>query len=237
MTGVPVAPPVSPFGTFFSLRSAPPGTPQNAGVRGRLSEPVWTGLRAYFGALSVSLRPFSLTQPNHAHFGTVTRSSTKQRVRGRPKARGLKGARSGGVTWDRTIQFGTEARSTGRGRRRVFRTASSTWHRPGSGTSPAPAGRAALPGHAAASPRRHRRPPDPIRRHHRQSAADPAHCLRAFLFTSARMDVRRFIACWLDESCPVAGAGRQHRASNRHSSKGENTAPGSRYPSALTDDQ
>jgi hypothetical protein len=33
-----------------------------------------TGPEAHFGSFSVSLRPLSLTQPNHARFGTDVRS-------------------------------------------------------------------------------------------------------------------------------------------------------------------
>jgi len=50
-----------------------------------------TGGKARFGPFSVSLRPFSLTQPNHARFGTDVRSSQSQWVKGRPKECGFEG--------------------------------------------------------------------------------------------------------------------------------------------------
>jgi hypothetical protein len=39
LTTVPLPPPVSPVGAFFSPRSAPAGTPQNAAISAKLSEP------------------------------------------------------------------------------------------------------------------------------------------------------------------------------------------------------
>jgi hypothetical protein len=46
---------------------------------------------ARFGPFSVSLRPLSPTQPNHAHFGTDVGSSVDQWVTGDPKKCGFEG--------------------------------------------------------------------------------------------------------------------------------------------------
>jgi hypothetical protein len=87
---VPSAPPVRPFGTFFSLPSAAAGTPENARLSAHLSESMRTGFEAHFGPFPVSLRPLSPTQPNHRHLGTDVGSSIVQWVGGRPKRAGLK---------------------------------------------------------------------------------------------------------------------------------------------------
>jgi hypothetical protein len=86
---IPLAPPVSPVGTFFSLRSAPGGTPQDAGLSAKLSEPRGPAsgpTSARFPSLS---GPSSLTQPNHGHFGTVVESSIIQCVAWHPKGVGF----------------------------------------------------------------------------------------------------------------------------------------------------
>ena len=51
-----------------------------------------TGRQAYFGPFSGSLATFSLTQPNHAHFGTAVESLRNQCVRGGSRARGFERA-------------------------------------------------------------------------------------------------------------------------------------------------
>src|SRR5918995_7529801 len=51
-----------------------------------------TGRQAYFGPFSGSLATFSLTQPNHAHFGTVVESFRNQSVRGGSPSRGFERA-------------------------------------------------------------------------------------------------------------------------------------------------
>jgi hypothetical protein len=59
-----------------------------------------TGPEAHFGPFSVSLRPSSLTQPNHAR---LVRMSEPRNFNGLEEARrdaGLKELRSGGVNWD-----------------------------------------------------------------------------------------------------------------------------------------
>ena len=48
--------------------------------------------QAHFGPFSVSLRPSSLTQPNHGHFGTVARSSPDQWVMRCQLGRGFESA-------------------------------------------------------------------------------------------------------------------------------------------------
>jgi hypothetical protein len=64
-----------------------------------------TGSEAHFGPFPVSLRPHSLTQPNHAHFGTVIGTSTDQRVRGSPKERSLEEPPSGEGNTARTVRY------------------------------------------------------------------------------------------------------------------------------------
>src|ERR687898_1023908 len=82
--------------------------PAELGPSGPFIRTTGTGPEARFGPFFVSLRSLSLTQPNHAHFGTVSRSPTNQWVRGHPKGRGLKELRSGGVNTGQTIRFGTD---------------------------------------------------------------------------------------------------------------------------------
>ena len=67
-----------------------------------------TRFEAHFGPFPVSLRPFSLTQPNHAHFGTVIGTSTDQWVRGSPKERSLEEPPSGEGNTARTVRYGTD---------------------------------------------------------------------------------------------------------------------------------
>jgi hypothetical protein len=64
-----------------------------------------TGSEAHFGPFSVSLRPHSLTQPNHAHFGTVIGTSTDQWVRASPKERSLEEPPSGEGNTARTVRY------------------------------------------------------------------------------------------------------------------------------------
>jgi hypothetical protein len=67
-----------------------------------------TRSEAHFGPFPVSLRPLSLTQPNHAHFGTVIGTSTDQWVRGSPKERSLEEPPSGEGNTARTVRYGTD---------------------------------------------------------------------------------------------------------------------------------
>jgi hypothetical protein len=60
-----------------------------------------------FRAVFCLFRSLSLTQPNHAAFGTDIRNSAIQWVRERTKMPVLKGARSGGVNVGRTVGFGS----------------------------------------------------------------------------------------------------------------------------------
>jgi hypothetical protein len=89
-----------------------PGDGRNGAECGRLRPFVRTrrgGRQVYSGRFSVSLLPLSLTQPNHAHFGTVVESTTNQRVTGMTKGWGLKEFRSGEVNRDRTVRFSVSA--------------------------------------------------------------------------------------------------------------------------------
>jgi hypothetical protein len=79
--------------------------PAECGHSWQIVRTTGTGLTTHFGPLFVSLRPFSLTQPNHSYFGTDVKNSWNQLLRGRLKRCGSKGARSGGVSWYRTIRF------------------------------------------------------------------------------------------------------------------------------------
>jgi hypothetical protein len=56
------------------------GMPQNAGVRGYLSEPRAPARKPILGCFPFLSGPLSLTQPNHGHFGTVVRSPPDQWV-------------------------------------------------------------------------------------------------------------------------------------------------------------
>ena len=67
-----------------------------------------TRSKAHFGPFPVSLRPLSLTQPNHAHFGTVIGTSTDQWVRGSLKERSLEEPPSGEGNTARTVRYGTD---------------------------------------------------------------------------------------------------------------------------------
>ena len=85
---VPLPPPVLPVETFFLLRSAAAGTPQNAGLSA-IVRTTRTGSEAHFGPFPVSLRPLSPPQPNHGHFGTDVGSSVIQWLMVRPKGSGF----------------------------------------------------------------------------------------------------------------------------------------------------
>jgi hypothetical protein len=66
--------------------------PAECGHSGQIIRTTGTGLRAHLGPFSAFLRPLSLTQPNHAHFGTVVESLRNQCVRGGSRARGFERA-------------------------------------------------------------------------------------------------------------------------------------------------
>jgi hypothetical protein len=60
LTTVPLPPPRRPVATFFFVRSAPAGTPQNAGVPARFIRIKDMDPKVHFGSFFVSLRPLSL---------------------------------------------------------------------------------------------------------------------------------------------------------------------------------
>jgi hypothetical protein len=103
----PLPPPVSPFETFFFLRSQPAGTPQSARLRGHLSEPRGLADRPISG------RFWSLSGPllrRNRTTAVLVRMLEAQQFNGLEDARrgaGLKGAPSGGVNWDRTVRSGS----------------------------------------------------------------------------------------------------------------------------------
>ena len=83
-----------------------------AGRNGAECGPSWPFVRttdparkAHLAPFSASLRPLSLTQPNHARFGTVIGTSTDQWVRGSPKERSLEEPPSGEGNTARTIRY------------------------------------------------------------------------------------------------------------------------------------
>jgi hypothetical protein len=82
---VPLPPPVHPFGTFFFGVLRTVGIAQNPDVLRPFFRTTGGGRQPYFGPFSVSLGLLSLTQPNHARFGTDVRSSKNQNVTGWPK--------------------------------------------------------------------------------------------------------------------------------------------------------
>jgi hypothetical protein len=88
------------------------GIGRNPADRGHLRSFIRTTVtrsEAHFGPFPVSLWPLSLTQPNHAHFGTVTGTSTDQWVRGSAEAlkeRSLEEPPSGEGNTARTVRYG-----------------------------------------------------------------------------------------------------------------------------------
>jgi hypothetical protein len=82
---VPSAPPVYPLETYFFQRSVPAGSARSAGACGYISEPRGPADKPIFGPFSAFLCTLSLTQMNHAHFGTDVESSIIQRFGGQPK--------------------------------------------------------------------------------------------------------------------------------------------------------
>ena len=100
---------------FSSLRAAE--SPQNAGLRGYLSEPRAAAAKAASGhfpspSLSLSLSALPPMEPNHGRFGTDVRNSQNQWVSSRPCGRGFERAALRRSEHGSNIRFGSDVRMT-----------------------------------------------------------------------------------------------------------------------------
>ena len=99
-------PPVFTRETFFSLRSAPAETPQNAGLSAHLSEPRAPADRPIWGRFPSLPVPFlwrNRTTPVLVRMLEGRGINVLEEAR---RGAGSKGARSGEVTWDRNAWVG-----------------------------------------------------------------------------------------------------------------------------------
>ena len=92
MTTVPLRPPTCTVGTFFFPFLISGRKPSERGVFRSFVRTMRTASEAHFGPFPASLRPLSLTQPNHGRFGTDVERSIIQWVRGGPKGIGFEKA-------------------------------------------------------------------------------------------------------------------------------------------------
>ena len=105
---VPLPPPVSSFGTFFFLRSAPASMAQNAAITGKLSEPRVAADRPISGRLPSLSAEFLWRNRTTAILIRMLDIREINRLEEVQSGVGLTVARSGGVSWDRMVRFGSD---------------------------------------------------------------------------------------------------------------------------------